>query len=79
MCKNKNWDVGWIVKWVGKTNKIVSEDAKYVFFFSFFASVHASNLKTRVSVTCSKVKSLVDENTQVNSGRWGIYIINDDI
>ena len=39
------------------------------FFFSFFASVHASTLKTRVSVTCSKVKSLVDENTQVNSGR----------
>ena len=27
-CKNKNWDVGWVVKWVGKINKMVFEDVK---------------------------------------------------
>ena len=26
--KIKNWDVGWVVKWVSKINKIVFEDAK---------------------------------------------------
>ena len=37
-------------------------------FFFFLATAHASTLKTQVLVTCNKVKQLVDENTQVNSG-----------
>ena len=28
VCKNKNYDVGKIVKWVSKINKVVFEDAK---------------------------------------------------
>ena len=32
VCKNKNWNVGWVVKWVGKINKIVFKDAKWVLF-----------------------------------------------
>ena len=28
VCKNKNWDVGGVVNWVGKINKVVFEDAK---------------------------------------------------
>ena len=28
VCKNKNWDVWWVVKWVGKLDKIVFKDAK---------------------------------------------------
>ena len=28
VCKNKNWDVEWVVKWVGKIDKVVSEDVK---------------------------------------------------
>ena len=27
-CKNKNWDVGWVVKWVGIINEMVFEDVK---------------------------------------------------
>ena len=26
--KNKNWDVGWVVKWVGIINEMVFEDVK---------------------------------------------------
>ena len=26
--KIKNWDVGWVVKWVGKIDKVMFEDAK---------------------------------------------------
>ena len=28
VCKNKNWDVGWILKWIGKIDKIVFDDTK---------------------------------------------------
>ena len=28
VCKNKNCDVRWVVKWVNKINKVVFEDAK---------------------------------------------------
>ena len=28
VCKNKNWDVEWVVKWVGKIDKVVFEDVK---------------------------------------------------
>ena len=28
ICKNKNYDVGWVVKWVGKIDKVVFEDIK---------------------------------------------------
>ena len=43
VCKNKNWDVGWVVKWVSKIDKIAFEDAKYFFFF-FFTSPTANVL-----------------------------------
>ena len=36
ICKNKNYDVGWVVKWVGKIDKVVFKNAKLVFFFFFF-------------------------------------------
>ena len=34
----------WVVKWVGKIDKVVFEDKKYIFFFFFFASSNASAL-----------------------------------
>ena len=33
VCKNKNWNVGCIVRWVGKIDKVMFKDVKYVFFF----------------------------------------------
>ena len=33
--KNKKLDVGWIVKWCVKINKVVFECVKWVFFFFF--------------------------------------------
>ena len=32
VCKNKNSDVGWVLKWVGKVDKVVFEDA--IFFLA---------------------------------------------
>ena len=34
--KNKKLDVGWVVKWCVKINKVVFECVKWVFFFFFF-------------------------------------------
>ena len=29
MCKNKNWDIDRVVKWVDRIDKVVFEDVKY--------------------------------------------------
>ena len=38
VCKNKNYNVWCIVRWVDKINKIILEDVKYVFFCIPFTS-----------------------------------------
>ena len=48
--KNKNWDIGWVVKWIGKIDKIVFADTKLVFFFFFFAYPDSDALRAITSV-----------------------------
>ena len=47
-CKNKNWDEGWVVKWVSKINKMLFEDAIYIYIyiyiFIYLASPNANAL-----------------------------------
>ena len=40
VCKNKNWDVGCIVGWVGKIDKVMFEDVNRYFYTSPIASTH---------------------------------------
>ena len=48
VCTNKNWNVRWVVKWIGKIDKLMFEDANKFFFFSFSASLDASALRVEI-------------------------------
>ena len=36
VCQNKNWDVGSLVKWVGKVDKVVFMDVIYIYIYIFY-------------------------------------------
>ena len=44
ICKNRNWNVGWVVKHDSKIEKIVFEDVKYVCFYIPIASAFINHL-----------------------------------
>ena len=34
ICKFRNWDIKWIIKWVNKIDKVMFENVKLVYFVS---------------------------------------------